>query len=777
MPPRERERRLFVEGEKLRIPVTPPPTGGGPHYEPQTAEEARELLLPLVRSVATQAAQLAAELRGDRIYIEAQLLPNYLASSHFPAMLLSELGAVAVGSRTAIDTYQTAHRKQETVTQRLILAITDAGLGHFQRLIEEPGRGRSDQLAFAEIRKLDDVSMRSPDEVVVRRPADEASEITWEAVLHPSGISGGDTVALEEATVEKWFTLVERFGGRGHRDYVRRVGGLTFAPVTLRGSSAYDVARFNPLRVLRPMPGSRPAPRISLRKVTAVLPPVSTSAPRSEPAVAVFDGGVDNRSAASTIFPNADQDLTPDAPDQDDLAHGTAVVGATLYGLVRPGIQLPSPPLPVTSFRVFPIRAESGLDEYWLLDQITRALSKDNYRIVNLSLGPDVVVEDDAEPHRWTAELDHLAAEFDVLFVVAAGNNGNGDRTTGSHRVLVPGDMVNGLSVGACDVPPQEAPWTRTEYSAMGPGRHGNRIQPSGVQFGGNAEHPFPLLTGSGDVVESRDGGTSFATPLVTHALADLAARLPRPTANVLRAFAVHFAEKKSRKHVVHEIGHGRFPLSFERFLNCDADEAHVLFEDEIDRGDLLGYRIPLPPGLAGPVELNVTLAYSSPIEASQAAEYTRVSLDLALRPHQYMHAFTKGRERSVCDLRTDAAAGLMQGGWAMSQEPVTKGLGRGARSPEVDLRDAGKWETVKRHRVRLAADELDSPRIEIGHVARRNGRLVHESQPVRFALLVTIRDRSLSGKLYDRVQTEFPVLRPLAQVPSRARLRGRPPG
>ena len=781
-PPQDRERLLFLQGERLRLSVEQPPTGGGTHYEPQTAQEAQALLLPLVQGVVSRAIQLSEELRGDRLYIETQLLPNYLAPSHFPVALLNEMGAVSVGSRSAPDTYRTARREQETVSRRLILAVEDEGLERFQRLVEQPGRGRTEQQAFAELRKLDDVGIREPDEVVLRVPEDETEEIVWEAVLHPATTIDGEPVAANDATVDKWFALVEQRGGRSHRDYVRRVGGLTFAPITLRGSAAREVARFNPLRALRPMPPIRPVPTISLRAVGPVghvTPPAVLAPLVDDPHVAVFDGGVDNRTTRSPIFPDADTDLTTEGVDRRGLDHGTCVVGTTLYGLAQAGSQLPRPALPVTSYRIFPIPSMLGLDEYWLLDQIKDVVSGGDYRIVNLSLGPEKAVEDTAEPDRWTSELDHLASELDVLFVVSAGNGGEGDRATGLHRVQVPGDMVNGLGVGASDLEAPRTPWARAPYSSMGPGRHGNRVQPSGLQFGGADGHPFPQLTAAGNVMERPEWvGTSFAAPLVTHALSELTTRLPKPTANVLRAFAVHFAERKRRGHDVDENGHGRFPLSFDPFLRCDANEAHVLFEDEIDMGDLLGYRIPLPNAVQGPVELVLTLAYASPIEATQPTEYTRVSLDMALRPHQFQHGFNPpagmGGSRQVCDFRTDEAAALMRNGWMMSQEPVTKSLGSGPRSPEIDLRDAGKWETVRHHRVRLRPGEFDNPRIELSYVARRGGRLVHESSPVRFALLVTMRDQSNDGQLYDLVEAQFPALRALAPIGARIRVRSR---
>jgi hypothetical protein len=773
-PTRERDRRLFVNGEALRMNVEFPPSGGGDKYEPQTADAARDLLLPRLRSVVAEFARIPAELRGDKVYFEAQLLPNYLAPSHFPTALLARIGATAVGSRAAADVYRTRQRAVDVITRRLILAVDDDGLPALERLFEHPSSSRSDQLAFAEIRKLDDIGISSPEQVIVRRPEGTTGDSVWEAVLNPASATEGEPAAVSSATVEKWFALVEQFGGHAHRDYVRQVGGLTFAPVTLRADAVTDVARFNPLRVMRPMPPIRPLPGISMRSISTVQPPVVSDPLLSEPAIAVFDGGVDNHSASSLLFPVPDVDLTAEAREARYLRHGTGVVGATLYGIVNPGDQAGRPPLPVNSFRVLPAPNSGGLDEYWLLDEIKREVSAGDYRLVNLSLGPERAVEDSAEPDRWTAELDHLASERDVLFVVAAGNEGRRDRATGLHRVQVPGDMVNGLCVGACDAPEPDAPWERAPYSSMGPGRPGNRIQPSGVQFGGNDGRKFPVLAADGNIVESQ--GTSFATPVATHSLAGLVTLLPRPTASVLRAFAVHFSEKKQRHHDVCEVGYGRLPLSFDRFLDCDANEVHVLFEDEIDRGQLLGFRLPLPSEMKGPIGLTVTLAYASPVEASQPTEYTRVSLDLSLRPNQRMYGFTpprgSGLKRRICDLRSAEGSALLQGGWTVSQEPVTKSLGTRARSPEIELREAGKWETVRQHIVRLAPEEFEEPRIEVTHVARRSGRLTHESEPVRFALLVTMRDRGGAGDLYDLVAAQFPALRPLARVPARIRVR-----
>ena len=122
------DRRLFVGGERLRIDVDAPPSGGGEKYEPQTAEQARELLIPMMESLAEVAAGIPSRLRGDRVYMEARLLPNYLAASYFPEALLTRIGAVPVGSRADIGPYRTKTRETESGTRRLILAVEDRGI-------------------------------------------------------------------------------------------------------------------------------------------------------------------------------------------------------------------------------------------------------------------------------------------------------------------------------------------------------------------------------------------------------------------------------------------------------------------------------------------------------------------------------------------------------------------------------------------------------------------------------------------------------------------------
>ena len=213
------------------------------------------------------------ELRADRLYIEARLLPNYIAASYFPIPLLAQIGAVPVGSRADSGLYRTRTRVIRTGTRRLILTVDDQGLTQLEQLIDRGGRTRTESQAFDEIRKLDEISIPGPGSIILAHPDQPEEQITWEAVLHPAATALGlEPEPLDEETLGKWYQLVSEAGGQVYRDYVRRVGGLTFTPVSLDEHGADEVARFNPLRAIRPMPSIRPRPRFGPRATARCCP-------------------------------------------------------------------------------------------------------------------------------------------------------------------------------------------------------------------------------------------------------------------------------------------------------------------------------------------------------------------------------------------------------------------------------------------------------------------------------------------------------------------------
>jgi hypothetical protein len=240
----------------------------------------------------------------------------------------------------------------------------------------------------------------------------------------------------------------------------------------------------------------------------------------------------------------------------------------------------------------------------------------------------------------------------------------------------------------------------------------------------------------------------------------------------------VHFAERhRAFKARQDEFGFGRLPLSFADAMECTPDQVHVLFVDEIARGDIVGYQLPLPRYFTGPAKMSVTLAYASPVEPTQPTEYTSASLEVTLRPHRNMFRFSPpagsdDRARDV-DLTSAEARDLLMGGWKSGQEPVTKTLTNTTSLNEADLRDSGKWETLRHYRVSFTAGEIDNARLEVRYVARRAGALDGSPTEVPFAMLVSVSDPSASGTLYDDIAAQFAALRPVQRVAGRVRLRG----
>ena len=770
MTTREPERPLLVGGEKLRLEVEATRQGFGEKFHPFTVGEAITRLAPQIHGLRTSIQALSADLTGPRIVFQATLLPNYLAASYFPTQLFEETDVVAVGSRPAEAEYITRSGSTVATTKSVVVAGTRESAERLEQLMSGTGLGRSLRNARDQLREISEVRLANVDEIL--GSVDREGEV-WEAVMHPQGITAaGEYEPLDDETFAKWVSLVADLGGEVAAEYRRVEAGLTFVPVRLDSARRTDAARFNPLRSLRPMPTMRPITIPLLRSTGQRAEPPHSLQPVGTEPFAVFDGGVDTTGILQDCVV-AELTAEPEVPDA--VRHGTAVTCAALYGLASPGVRLASPVAPVHHFRVVPAsNARSNFYAYDVLDQIERVIDSTPYRIVNLSLGPDVAVEDAAEPNRWTATLDRLAYEQDVLFVVAAGNNGHEDGTTGLNRVQVPADMANGLSVGASTSSTDNS-WSRAGYSAIGPGRAGNRVQPNGVQFGGAEPPDEPFLALGADASLYETMGTSFATPVVTRSLLDLGYRLNDRWQNAatLRAFAVHFAERHPDADAAIEVGHGRLAADYAPVLACRRNEVHLLYQDRMERGEVLAVALPLPPSItSGNVRVRMSLAFIAPTEPSQPLEYTQATIEPVFRPHADRFRFTaRGKRPQIVDVHADSqkASELLAAGYSLGGQPVSRSL-PGSQGPEVELRDGGKWDTLRTFDLTMRASSLREPRIDLTYLARRSGRLESAAPPLDIALLVTIA-ASERTHLYEKVRATFPVLVPItAEIQARLR-------
>lgn len=131
-------------------------------------------------------------------------------------------------------------------------------------------------------------------------------------------------------------------------------------------------------------------------------------------------------------------------------------------------------------------------------------------------------------------------------------------------------------------------------------------------------------------------------------------------------------------------------------------------------------------------------------------------------------------RETRAVDFSTDEARELLTNGWKMSQEPVTKTLGQnqGGKTPEVKLRDSGKWETARHYRFDFNSESIENPRLELSYVARRSGPIDNSPTEVPSAILVSVTAKDPDMDIYLSARTQFSKLRPAQQVGSRLQTR-----
>ena len=224
---------------------------------------------------------------------------------------------------------------------------------------------------------------------------------------------------------------------------------------------------------------------------------------------------------------------------------------------------------------------------------VEQVLLSRQYQFINLSLGPDLPIED-TDVHAWTSVIDDLLSDGDTLMTVAIGNNGQMDRASGNARVQVPSDCVNALAVGAAN--DTEATWARAPYSAVGPGRSPGVIKPDLMAFGGNAGNYFHVLSPGKKAALSPQLGTSFASPYLLRSAVGIRAILGAELSPLaIKALLVHAADAATHDKL--EVGWGKVPEDLMSIITCPEGVARVVYQGELKPGKYLRASLPLPIG------------------------------------------------------------------------------------------------------------------------------------------------------------------------------------
>ena len=337
------------------------------------------------------------------------------------------------------------------------------------------------------------------------------------------------------------------------------------------------------------------------------------------------------------------------------------------------------------------------------------------------------------------------------------------------NRIQVPSDMVNGMSVGAASTRDSNTNYSRAPYSAVGPGRWGARIQPLGVCFGGDDNtNRFLCLGPQGQRIEW--SGTSFAAPLAIHGLCHLQEKLRGSAldSHTLKAFAAHFAQRRSKLHVEQELGYGLLRERYEDILSCPTNEVTVIYHDTLRHNEVAGFTLPFPIGIdpQAQVKIQWTLCYTTRVDPAEAQDYTQAGVSVVFRPHarRIPVTYTDANQIRVFDIEEerDAFENAIASGGVPGRNPASDS-GREMKINEQRLRDAGKWETLIQHRFGRASAKLFWPRLDLSYFVRDGGSLVspNSREDLDFTLLVSVKAPQ-GTKLYEMVTNQFPILTPV---------------
>ncbi|MFF4362839.1 S8 family peptidase [Streptomyces sp. NPDC001351] len=727
---------LLGHGERLVEAVTLPP-GGGSTPLPYTEDEARTRLRPQVREAVQHFSRLPAQACPDGQVVGVLTMhPQFIAKSYHPQRLLDDLGLSYVGARNATvrpEKWTNPSRSPAAAeTAELFISGRRAAFTLWaQRMAAGPLPG-GDQL-----RKVE--SFRAP------TPRERQRNMTRLAAGSLVEVGLHLPHRIRSKVLTGFADYVDSLGGTAEVTHALRLQGIAFVPVRLDREALDQLAQFAFARVIRPMPKLRafhPVERATT--ATGLKAPAlpNTEAVDPEVKMAVLDGGLPED---GPMAPWARSYEAPGigAAAGDYLDHGHNVTSAALFGPLVPGQTAPRPFGTVDHFRVVDQDPEDGLALYRTLDRVDTVLRENPHELVNLSLGPDLPIEDD-EIHPWTALLDSWLSDGKRLLTIAAGNNGALDQPSGNARIQVPSDSVNALSVGAADS--TRPSWRRASYSALGPGRCPGMVKPDVLSFGGDHKEPFFFAAPYGQQAPPMSLGTSFAAPSALRMAAGIRAHFgPVLTPLALKALLVHCAEDNEQD--TSERGWGRLPTTLEDYVVCPPHTARVVYQGKLAPKQTVRMFLPLPESVtAGNVQITATYCIACPTDPRAPRNYTTSAFEPFFRPHM---------ER------------LNPSGNVPKSEPFFQ-----ARDymTEQELRaDAHKWETVKHKTAVFKADRLKRPAFDVRHVFRLDDLPSDTDPEVSYALVVTLKAPAVPD-LYDQVVRTYAarleILQPVIAIP-----------
>lgn len=691
---------------------------------PYEVAEARDRLLPRFQKTASDLRNLPNGACPQEQSVACLVMhPAYLAKTYYPREFLQDTKLRVLGSRATTVTPRRVTTKrgpEQKTTAEYFISATRSEFSDLPTLLIQLDLESS---VAERLRQFEDV--HSVDIKSKLRNITEATDFPWlEIVLHASEDPSSDYI------IEGFRTFLHDMSIQINLDKRLYVGGLCFLPLRAPKERIHQIAEFSFLRVIRGMPTLRPPQIVRISRPAKFLD--DTALPTETPIdpslrIAVFDGGIGKTLISRQYVQNwTFKNLGDSVPEYEE--HGHMVTGALLFGPIDNLKSLPIPYGKIDNYRVIDTRTDPYDDQLFdVISRIEAAIIEREPEFVTLSIGPDMVIDD--EPHVWTCKLDQLLSKGKILAAIAVGNDGEADRTENLHRVQVPSDCVNSMSIGACDS--RGKSWQRAPYSSMGPGRSPGLIKPDLLAFGGSDTEPFQVLSQRKPKLVVPQMGTSFAGPFALRTALGVRAYFGKAmTPLVLKALLINRSQRNHQDQ--NEIGWGRIDEDIATLTTCLDNEAVIIYQGSLRPGNYWEAEIPWPDGpLSGKVQIIATFCYTCETDPEHPIHYTRSGLDVVFRPHSLKS----------------------KGGITVSKSLF------GSLKPyatEQDLRnDAHKWETTMHGRTSMLASSIHNPILQIHYNARKGGSDTKNAETIPYALVITIQSTN-SDDFYSKIANKY---------------------
>ena len=724
--------------------------GGGAKPKPFRPVD-REFRLRLGNQVAAlRRAIVPLARKTGRAPMRVKLHPRALAKSHRPEMLFSEETCPIVG----------AGRLGE-----LFLKATPKGLHRLADLVK---RGDSQKL----VKELSTVDAIEPVTPELRRGGQASSDILrhsprWgkgfltRVRLFDFGDENDQAPLIEdllEACEEREISI--NTGGYSPLSFVFEAECRSVDDVDALANvvGVRSIAEMPVLRVIRPTLFNPDK-----------LPMLPSAGKRLEelPVVVVVDSGVSDALPELESWVVGRASYVP--PEYRNPEHGTFVAGLVCWGdQLNPTIGgIDSSPCAIFDLQVLPNADPAKGDpdtvtESEFLQSLETVLQKhaNEYKVWNLSLGTAAVCSlNEFSP--LAAELDELQEQYQVSFVISAGNYNavpllsypRRKAELDRGRITSPADSVLGITVGSVSHVDYKAKGLK-EHHPSAFSRHGAGpnyvIKPDLIHYGGScsidASHQAGVrsIAGAGT---AEDLGTSFAAPLVSRTLANIYHEItPTPSPVLARALLTHNARDPRTGGRVPDGEENYFgfglPAKLPLCLECTPYRSTLVFEDTLRPGYFLEWtNFPYPPSLrrGGRYfgEIWMTVAFSPSRGARWGSEYCETHIEA----HMGVYFNQKSRKTGQVSKKFK---GLVP--------PEHKNPGVLYESYQVE--SLRKWAPVRTYHGELGAkgQRGEQWRLMV-RLLTRHGIEAHEAfRPQPFSLIVTIADPEAKAPVYDEM-------------------------